>query len=170
MIVQRSWCLMCVNVMEMSDTISFSSKTWFYSPKCNKLKCAVDCCSQGNFCTVKVWWGSSCPLWVRMGSAGGGGMTCFTSVIAIAPCLRDYISNGHITSEFHFFSQAVGLCAACILRLLESFCWENSKPHFRHQTSLILVLRRMHAIRDGSVSMQLATEISNFCHEKISYK
>lgn len=133
MIVQRSWCLMCVNVMEMSDTISFSSKTWFYSPKCNKLKCAVDCCSQGNFCTVKVWWGSSCPLWVRMGSAGGGGMTCFTSVIAIAPCLRDYISNGDITSEFHFFSQAVGLCAASIFRLLESFCWENSKAHFRHQ-------------------------------------
>lgn len=45
---------MYVNVMEVSDTISFSSKTWVYSPECNKLKSAVDCCSQGNFCTITV--------------------------------------------------------------------------------------------------------------------
>lgn len=32
---------MCVNVMEVSDTIIFSSKTWFYSPKYNKLECAA---------------------------------------------------------------------------------------------------------------------------------
>lgn len=31
-----------------------------------------------------------------------GGVICFTSVIAIAPHWRDYISNGHVTSKFQF--------------------------------------------------------------------
>ena len=34
-----------------------------------------------------------------------GGMICFTSMIAITPHLRDYISNGHINSNFHFPSK-----------------------------------------------------------------
>lgn len=59
MIIQRSWCLMRVNVMEVSDTIIFGSKTWFYSPKYSKLESSCsDCCRQGYFCPIKVWWGS----------------------------------------------------------------------------------------------------------------
>lgn len=35
-----------------------------------------------------------------------GGRVCFTSVITVAPPLRDYSSNGHIISKFCFLSQA----------------------------------------------------------------
>ena len=102
-----------------------------------------------------------------------GGMTYFTSVIAVTPRLRDYLSSRHITSKFHFPSQGKpgSRRLDCLhIHFAGIFMLRKAQHILGIKTSVILMLRRMHAAMNRSVSVQLATEISNFGHEKVSYK